>query len=239
MIIHDKYIDIVNATLFGRGTNIKVLKEVKWKNLDKSEFLLDSETAVELGTTNLQSLSMSLFTTSKIFKDKIVVVGTAIDKLSGKNPYFAKIVFVKLKSQTDENKVYTSIKEVSRTRFHLNLEGTMTRGTAIENKECIRISSSALKKGFNFSILGSALIKKIKEHEQVENVQVYYIVNDNKLIDKFRYIPEETTRITGAFNHIFDGLQVDCVSCIIKDVCDEVDGMRENHMNKISNRFVS
>ncbi len=232
MIIHDKYIELVNETLSGKGSELKVLKDVKWKNLDKSDFLLDSETAVELGTTNLQSLSMSLFSTSKTFEDKIVVIGKDIDKLSGKNPYFAKIVFVKLKNETDENKVYTSIKEISRTRFHLNLEGTMAKGTAIENKECIRISVPALKKGFNFSILGSSLINKMKENEQVENVQVYYIVNDDKLIDKFRYIPDETTRITGAFNHIFDGLDVDCESCMIKDVCDEVDGMREEHMKQ-------
>ncbi len=229
MIIHDKYLNDVQMKLEGKGRELQLLPKVPWKTQDKTDYLLDSETRVELGTTNIHSLSMSLFTQQQDIEDKITVVGKDIQHLKGKVPYFAKIILIKIKEESDENQLYSNIKEISRSRFSLNLEGTMSRGTSIENRECIRVSKKACQKGFDFSILGSALIHKLKENKKVLNVHVYYLVDQKPLIETLRYIPKESNLITGAFNNVFGDMELDCASCVIKDVCDEVDGMREEH----------
>ena len=35
--------------------------------------------------------------------------------------------------------------------------------------------------------------------------------------------------MTGTLTHIFEGLPTDCSVCALKDICDEVEGMKELH----------
>jgi hypothetical protein len=39
-------------------------------------------------------------------------------------------------------------------------------------------------------------------------------------------------KITLTLNHIMDGLATDCSVCSFKQVCDEVEGMKELHFKK-------
>ena len=42
-------------------------------------------------------------------------------------------------------------------------------------------------------------------------------------------IAKKAAAVTGTLTHILEGLPTDCTVCALKDVCEEVDGMKELH----------
>lgn len=228
MQLHDEYTKQIQAVLNGMGNSIDVV-ESSWTMLDKSDYLLDSETYIELGSVKDESLSFTVCSSEVNFDDKIVLIGNDIKKLKGKVLDYAKVVLVNVESVEDQNTMYKRIKEVERIKHSLNYEGTMLRASSLEGRECFRISKSAYKKKLDFAILGSELIKKFKTYDFIKNVQVFYIVDDKETISKLHEYPKKINMLTEALNHIFDDIVLDCESCAIKEICDEVDGMRETH----------
>ncbi len=233
MLIHDTYIYQVKEILKDLGKEVKVLDNIPLELKKNSDYILDSETKLELGSTNNSSTSTTFCTCEESFEDKIIVIGDDIPFLEGKVTNYAKMVFVSLKKNDDESSVYKSIKNISRGSLGLNFPGTMFRATLSKGYECFRISYETHKKGLNFSIIGSALLQKLKGYDDVLNVQIYYIVQNDLIIDKLKPYNEKVGIITNAMNHIFENLDLDCGSCLIKEVCDEVEGMREEHKKQL------
>ncbi len=234
MIIHDTYLTQIEKILKDSsvGKEVSIVKD-SWEMKKNSDYILDSETALELGSTSVKNASITLCTCEKNFQDKIIVIGNDIQKLSGKVENFAKVVMVSLESIDDENELFRRVKSASRARLGINFKGTMLKATSTESLECFRISKDAYKKGINLSIVGSALINKIKQQEGVKNVQVYYIVDNKKLSDDIINYQDKVNQATAALNHVFDGMELDCGSCAIKEVCDEVEGMRDSHKKQV------
>lgn len=228
MQIHDEYTKQIQELLSNKGDSLDITN-TSWKMLEKSDYLLDSETYIELGSVNDDSLSFTVCSTTIDFEDKIVLIGKDIKKLKGKVSNFSKVVFVNIKGEDNQNEMYKNIREVERIKHSLNYEGTMLRASSLESRECFRISKSAYKNKLNFSILGSELIKKFKEYDFIKSVQVYYIVDDKETISTLSQYPKKINLLTQALNHIFDDIVLDCESCAIKEICDEVDGMRDSH----------
>ena len=52
------------------------------------------------------------------------------------------------------------------------------------------------------------------------------------LIDKLVKNAKLTDGITSTLTHILEGLSTDCSVCSLKDVCDEVEGMKELHFGR-------
>ncbi len=236
MLIHDKYITQIKELLNVGSQQIKIDNSKNWNMLEKSDYLMENETLVELGSTSDSSVSLTVCSTEMSFEDQIFLIGKDISQLSGKVPNFAKIVVVSLEDNNDENTIYRNIREVNRAKFSLNYEGTMLRGSTGDNKECLRISKKSYKKGFNISILGNILLRKLKTFDFVKNVQIYYIVDDYDTVSKLTQYSEKVNTLTSALNHVFDNINLDCSSCVIKDICDEVEGMRDAHKNMYSNK---
>lgn len=229
MSIHDKYTKEIKDNLDTLGTPLTILNDTKWTMLEKSDYLLDSETYLELGTIKDNSLSFSVCSSEFDFEDKIVLIGNDINSLSGKVENYAKVVMVNMEENEDTNTTFKQIKEIERIKHSIIFSETMLKASSIEGRECFRISKTAHKNGFNFSIIGSELIKKLKSYDYVKSVAVYFIVDKQELIYELKSYPNKINMLTEALNHIFDDIILDCESCAIKEVCDEVDGMRESH----------
>ena len=59
-------------------------------------------------------------------------------------------------------------------------------------------------------------------------------VTDSRLnFDELTAQAEKISALTKALNHIFDNVLVDCKNCNLKPICDEVEGMRELHLNMV------
>ncbi len=234
MKIHDTYLTQVKDIIGDLGTEVPIVNN-NWEIKKNSDYILDTDAAVELGSIMVKNANLTLCTSEMNFEDKIVVIGKDINKLSGKVNDFAKVIMVSLSEIDDEDKRFRTIKSVSRSRLGLNFKGTMLRSSSSESMECFRVSKDAYKKGLNFSIVGSALIERLKSIDEVKNVQVYYIVDNKELGEKLIEYSDKINQVTGALSHAFDGVALDCGTCAIKEICDEVDGMRDSHkkmMNK-------
>lgn len=236
MKVHDNYIKQIMKMFESRDIKECTVLDnpySNWKVVRNSDFIMDKEVGVELGSTGNTSVSINLSSSTMEIEDKIYLIGKDIDRLTVKNPYFAKVVITKIKDEKDENLIYKNIKSIQRAKFCFNLEGTMLRASNTESRECFRISKKAKKKGLNFSVLGSMLLSEIKKNDSVLNAQVYYVVGDEKLISFLKEYPEKIFKTVDAMNHMFDNIELDCASCNIKEVCDEVEGMREAHEQKV------
>ncbi len=229
MPIHDIYTEEIKGILAEQGNTLPVLSNTNWKMLERSDFILDSETYLELGTIQNKSLSFSVCSSEIEFEDKIFLIGNDIDNLSGKVEDYAKIVLVDIKEDGDTNTNFKRVKEIERVKHSVVLSETMLRSSSLNGRECLRISEKAYNDGLNFSIIGSELINKLKSYDYVKNVAVYFIVDKPELIQKLRGYHRKLNMLTEALNNMFADIVLDCESCDIKEVCDEVEGMRESH----------
>ena len=50
-----------------------------------------------------------------------------------------------------------------------------------------------------------------------------------KELEPFLKEAQQTDAVTGALNHILQGMPMNCKTCDLKTICDEVDGMRSLH----------
>ena len=46
---------------------------------------------------------------------------------------------------------------------------------------------------------------------------------------ELKALAKKSADVTGTLTHIFEGLPTDCSVCALKDICDEVEGMKELH----------
>ena len=55
---------------------------------------------------------------------------------------------------------------------------------------------------------------------------------DSPLYRQLIPIAEKVKDVTAALNTMFDGIDMDCGSCSLNEICDEVEGLRELHRKK-------
>ena len=101
----------------------------------------------------------------------------------------------------------------------------MIRTSSEEQKEIVRVSKSAIKKGISFEKIGNLLNSKFLENKSVKNVKTAEDLDYSLLTS----VAEKNSEITKTLNHIMQGINFDCSACNLKPICDEVEGMRELH----------
>ncbi len=205
-----------------------------WKCLENTEFIMQSQAALELGGAPEPSVNYTCVTTSgKVTGDEILIYGKDIAEIKG-GCGFARIVVLEtedLGEDKDQEKAFQAIRNLEFVRYHVFPEGYMVRVSAQSNQEQVRISKEALKKGMDFSKVGAAYIRKYKEVAGVKNVRIIFIT-DSSLVKELVPNADKVDAITRTLTHILDGMPTDCGHCSMKAVCDEVEGMKELHLGK-------
>ena len=202
-----------------------------WEDNGGGEFILPSESAFELGGSGLGSANFVLFSSSSelIEGDGVYLYGDDIGKLSKDAP-FARLVFVRVGLiDKDDEGIYRTLKDIEFSKYHINPKGYMVRMSPGSYREQVRVSKEAMKKGINFEALGNAYIKEYKKSPDVLSVKVVFITDPTVEYKKLTAIAKSANDITGTLTHILEGLPTDCDSCGLKDICDEVEGMKELH----------
>ena len=235
MKLYDNLIDVTTRELEkAQGKVFSYEKVPGWKCLDDTEFIMQRDAALELGSAGLPSVNYTCVTTSgKITDDEIVVYGKDISQISGPTA-FARIVILEtgdLGEDEDQEKAFQAIRNLEFVRYHVFPEGYMVRVSSQSNQEQVRIAKSALNKGINFAGVGAAYIAKYKELDLVKKVRVIFIT-EKELVEALLPNADKVDAITKTLTHILDGLPTDCGHCSMKPVCDEVEGMRELHLGK-------
>ncbi len=206
-------------------------ESAKWKDLGVSELVLQKDAAYELGAQGKGSANFVLFTSSAelVSEDKVMLFGRDMGEICS-DCDFARIVLLRIGVlDDDDEKVYRTLKDIEFAKYHVYPEGYMTRMSPESFREQIRVSKTALRKGISFKNIGMNYISEYKKDPNVIAATVIFITDPGFDYGKLKDMAKKANDITGTLTHILEGLPTDCSVCALKDVCEEVEGMKELH----------
>ena len=145
---------------------------------------------------------------------------------------FARIVLAELEESDDEQALYRKFREVDYVRYHIHPEGYMVRISPVSQREPVRIGKKALKDKISFADIGQMYLERYQKILQVKNVNVIFVTHREFDYDALDETLRRAEQITQSLNHIFKGLNMDCGTCSLKAVCDQVEGLRELHFGQ-------
>lgn len=198
---------------------------------DKSSVIFLSDTAFELGGNNKPCVSGLAVSSDVSFSDSVYLLGNNLNEIKSDSP-FGKFVFIQIEDWEDEQNTFNKIKELESLRYHLSVDGFMTRASALNMREQIRVSKKVIKSGVSFADYGNTLLQEYLKFPYVKSAEIYF-VTDFDDFDKLNVIAKKISQTTSALNHIFDNVMFDCSTCNLKEICDEVDGFKELHLKNV------
>lgn len=202
-----------------------------WHDVGSSELVLQKDAAYELGASGFGSANYVLFTSNAdlVCKDRVMLYGPDMTDIKA-NTCFARIVLLRVGVLDEDNeKVYRTLKDIEFAKYHVYPEGYMVRMSPESYREQIRVSKQAVRKGINFKQVGASYISAYKKNPNVLNATVIFITDPAFDYKAMQEIAKKANKITGTLTHILEGLPTDCSVCALKDVCEEVEGMKELH----------
>ena len=202
-----------------------------WKDIGSSELVLQKDAAYELGAMGKGSANYVLFTSSPelVDKDQILLYGADLGEIKGEVD-FARIVLLRVGLiDGDDEAVYRTLKDIEFAKYHVYPEGYMVRTSTEAQREQVRVSKQALKKGVSFKHIGANYITAYKKDPNVLNATVIFVTAPGYDYGAMKKLAKKANDVTGTLTHILEGLPTDCSVCALKDICDEVEGMKELH----------
>ena len=202
-----------------------------WRDVGSSELVLQRDAAYEMGAMGKGSANYVLFTSSSelVNKDQVILYGPDMGQLKG-DCDFARIVLLRVGVLDDDDEaVYRTLKDIEFAKYHVYPEGYMVRMSPESSREQIRVSKKALAKGISFRSVGASYVAEYKKDANVLNATVIFITDPKADYAALQAAAKKASAVTGTLTHILEGLPTDCSICALKDICDEVEGMKELH----------
>ena len=202
-----------------------------WPDLGSAELVLQSDAAYELGANGLGSANYICITSSPdlVNKDQVLLYGKDLRDIKSDTP-FARIVLLRVGvMEGDDDELYRAIKDIEFSKYHVYPDGYMVRMSPESHREQIRVSKQGVRKGINFAQVGYRYIEQYKKDANVVNATVIFITDPTVNYKALSENAKKVDAITSTLNHIMEGLPTDCNVCQLKDICDEVEGMKELH----------
>lgn len=210
-------------------------KDIPWELEKEQKIIFQKDMYYELGGAGLPAVSGIAFTSNIDFEDSIYLCGDNLNEIKEDCPY-ARITILNVDDSAwlDNQKAYNAMQRIDYTRYHVYPKGFMMRISTAAGREPVRISRDAIKAGLNFQKVGKLFIDAYHKHSEVKAVKIIFITERNfpysKLIEK----TDRMEDITKSLDKIYNNLVMDCRSCNLKTVCDEVEGMRELHETAVN-----
>ena len=207
-------------------------KPSAWDINNKNVFLLDKEMAYELGGYPKDSVNIIIQSDNQFIDDGIYFIcpnGFDINLLEKQRHLsFGKIVLLKTKN-LDENNIYDFTQKtlIKDTKAYFN--DVMTRASSKHYFINYKVSKKAIKEGFDIYKMASSIHSSYLEIDEVVNCAVIILLGDMNIYKELLPLAEKNKEISIALNHIFDGVNMDCKSCDMTDICDEIKELRAIH----------
>ena len=202
-----------------------------WTDVGSSELVLQRDAAYEMGAMGKGSANYVLFTSSSelVDKDQVILYGPDMGQIKG-DCDFARIVLLRVGVLDDDDEaVYRTLKDIEFAKYHVYPEGYMVRMSPESSREQVRVSKKALARGISFRSVGASYVAEYKKDANVLNATVIFITDPKADYAALQAAAKKSAAVTGTLTHILEGLPTDCSVCALKDICDEVDGMKELH----------
>ena len=202
-----------------------------WTDLGSSELVLQKDVAYELGAMGKGSANYVLFTSNAelVEHDEVELYGPDLKDIKG-DCDFARIVLLRVGMlDEDDEIVYRTLKDIEFAKYHVYPEGYMVRMSPESYREQVRVSKTALRKGASFKRIGMSYIKEYRKNPNVLAAKVIFVTEKGMDYAAMQKEAKKANDVTGTLTHILEGLPTDCSVCALKDVCEEVEGMKELH----------
>ncbi len=231
MELFDAYIKDIQNLLAGKpAERFLYNKEKTWPTEKKSTLILSRDSAYELGGGDLPCVGLTAVTQDIPIENGTYLYGRDIGDITDDSP-FAKLVLLKTKPFTDdEQTLFNTVKELEYLKYKLFIKGFMSRASAMNHREQIRVGKKEKNDGLSFEQIGNTLINAYLKFPCVESARIIFITTDKVDFDKLYTNAEKISSVEKALNHMLDNVIIDCKNCNLKPICDEVEGMRDLHL---------
>lgn len=208
-------------------------QELCAKNGEKNAILFSSDTAYELGGSGKTSVSSIVFSDLSYVNDRVILYGQDLNEITQDIP-FANFTFVKLRQHNEEDVSYEMLKDIGFTAFQVYPEGYHIRISPVASKQQVRVAKAAVNSDtpLSFINVGCSLISAFKQNAFVEAVTTVFITKKDIDYRRLSELAQKVKKITDAVHSTLQLDEIDCASCRLKPVCDEVEGLRELHFKK-------
>jgi CO dehydrogenase/acetyl-CoA synthase beta subunit len=213
-----------------------------WEDVGGNQLIMMKESAYELGGDNKPAVNYACITSDDyVTEDEIWVYGKDLNEING-SVSFARIVLVKVDSlkgegEEDTEPLFRAIQDIDFVKYHVYPKGYMIRSSSDSFREQVRVSKDAVKKGISFEQVGNSYIKEYKKNPNVLAVRVIFATVDDADYAEMRKDAKKVRDITKTLSKILEGMATDCHSCSLKEICDEVEGLKELHFGKEKKEF--
>lgn len=215
-----------------QGKKLDISKVKDWQDIGNANMILRSDMAYELGGGQLPALSGMTLTANSDFVpgDEVLLYGKDLSEITEDTPY-ARLAILRVKEDSlgEGNTLYNAIRKMEYTKYHLNPEGFMMRISAANEREMVRIGKKALEKGLGFGQVGKLFLQSYHQNPKIEAVKLVFITLPDFPYTELEAYIKKSEEITKAIDHILKNLSMDCNACNLKEICDEVEGMKELH----------
>lgn len=197
---------------------------------DPMQIILSKDTAIELGSPEVASVSFVLLTNERSLVEdgRFTFVGPDLQESRGPMMPFGKLILV-AGHGFDEDNLFRRYEEMSLQRFSLDLAGFSPRSIPQANREWSRVSRKALEEGFSLDVLGNEQYRELHALGFVDAVEMVFITSSATDVNRFKPLADRSAKAAQALNKMAEHLIYDCGECEYKEVCDEVDGLRRMH----------
>lgn len=231
MNLYKKTIDEAEV-LLSPYTQKELPLESSWKESEEKVFLFAEDAKVNLGASHLPSAYFYGYSNEEGFlgKDSISVIGKDLSELSGDVPFSHIFLFEIEDENTEKDQEYYRIfRNIEYRRYKVNPEGYMLKVNTNLLREGAYVSKEAIEGKISFKDIGMSFLSQFKKEKHVRYVRQIFITDSSFPHDKLLKLSQESEGITVALDHIMKKLKMDCRTCSFKDICDEIEGMRELH----------
>lgn len=201
-----------------------------WETEKEQRLIFQKDMAYELGGSGLPAVSGLAFTSRPAACDEILLCGPDLPRLQTDSPY-ARLTLIHMDDGDfqDSQRAYQLLRRIEYTRYHVYPRGFMMRISTSAGREPVRVSREALRDGLDFARVGQLFLRAYHEHPQVRAVKLLFITAPDFPYERLAEKTSKMEAVTGSLDQIFHNLVMDCRSCSLKPVCDEVEGLRELH----------
>lgn len=213
-----------------------------WEDVGGNQLIMMKESAYELGGDNKPAVNYACISSDDyVTEDEIWVYGKDLTEIHGSVP-FARIVLVKVdalkgEGEVDTEPLFRAIQDIDFVKYHVYPKGYMIRSSSDSFREQVRVSKDAVRKGISFEQVGNSYIKEYKKNPNVLAVRVIFATVDDADYAEMRKDAKKVRDITKTLSKILEGMATDCHSCSLKEICDEVEGLKELHFGKEKKEF--
>lgn len=228
---------IEEVRCFVPGKNVKIDSgdsNYSWPEAGARDIVLKSDTALELGSPQDESVSFLVWTNdpSLVNDAEISLLGPDVGEAKTGRLPFGRVILV-CGDTFNETNCYDRFREMDLRRYDVSLKGYMMRAASQYMREWSRISREAVNKGFSFSLLGRALIQKLKELDYVNSVEMIFVTSSAEDVRGLKKTGERLIQYVNAMGKMTIDEDFNCEACNFQDVCDEAEELRDMHKSMV------